>query len=141
LKNTTRSRSTDAELAVVAAPERLESQRIGLGDVARRIDLVVQHDQRALVARRRLGRDTHALEEVGGALVAHRARVAHRSHDDNRPGIADRQVKEERGFFERVGAAGDDDAGQLLVGAKHLVDPLRQSEPLRERELVCWRRW
>ena len=127
----------DAELAVFAAAERLQPQRVGLGDVARGVDLVVQHDERALVARRRIGRHAHALEQVGGAFVAERARVAHRADDDHRPRIADGQVQEERGFFERVGAARDDDAGELLVGGEDFVDALREAEPLRERQLAA----
>ena len=108
----------DAELAVFAAAERLQPQRVGLGDVARGVDLVVQHHQRALVARAGFGGDAHAFEQVRRAFVADRARIAHRADDHDRPRIAHRQMQEERGLFERVGAARDDDAGQLLVGRR-----------------------
>ena len=40
----------DAELAVFAAAKRLQAKRVGFGDVARGIDLVVEDDERALVA-------------------------------------------------------------------------------------------
>ena len=46
-------------------------------------------------------------------------------------------MQEERRFLERVGAARDDDAGQLLVGGEDLVDPLGQAEPLLERQLAA----
>jgi hypothetical protein len=46
-------------------------------------------------------------------------------------------VEEERGLFERVGAAGDDDAGDVLVGRVELVDAPRQADPLLQRELAA----
>ena len=137
LKNTTRSRSTTPSWPY----SRLRNvcSRSASDLVTLRAELIssFKHDQRALVARGRIGRDAHAFEQVGGAFVADRARIAHRADDHHRTGIADGQVKEERGLFERVGAAGDDDAGQLLVGGKQLVDALRQAQPLRERQLAA----
>ena len=70
-----------------------------------------------LAARRGLGGHAHALEQIGRALVAQRARIAHRADDHDRPRVADREVEEKGGLFERVGAAGDDDPGQLVVAA------------------------
>ena len=58
----------DAEHAVAARLERLEPQRVGLGHLARGVDLVVEHDQHALAARLRLGRHAEPLEQVGRAL-------------------------------------------------------------------------
>ena len=72
---------------------------------------------------RGLGGDADAFEQVGGAFVAERAGIAHRPDDHDRPGVADGEVQEKRGLLERVGAAGDDDAGQARVVGEQLVDP------------------
>ena len=141
LKNTTRSRSTTPSWPY----SRLRNvcSRSASVLVTLRAELISSFSTTSapLLRDARIGGDAHALEQIGGALVADRARVAHRSHDHHRPRIADRQVQEERRLLERVGAAGDDDAGQLLVGGEHLVDALRQAEPLRRASARCWRRW
>ena len=81
----------DAEDAVIARLERIEPQRVGLGDVAGGVDLVVQDHEHALAARRRFGRDAEPLEQVGRSFIAERARIAHRADDDN--GFSERTVR------------------------------------------------
>ena len=103
----------DAEHAVAARLERLQPQRIGLGHLARGVDLVVEDDHDAASARRRIRGDPESLEQVGGPFVSERARVAHRADDHDRPRVTDGQVEKVRELLERVGAAGDDDAGEL----------------------------
>ena len=83
---------------------------------------------------RGIGRDAESLEEVGRPFVAERARVAHRADDDDRLVGADRQVEEVRQLLERVGPAGDDDAGDAGIVLEELVDALGERDPLVERE-------
>jgi hypothetical protein len=54
----------------VGAPEGLESQRGGLGDVARGLDLVVEEHQHAEPARLRRGGDAHGVQEVQRGIGA-----------------------------------------------------------------------
>ena len=60
-----------------------------------------------------LGRHAEPLEQVGGALVAERARVAHRANHHDGARVAHGEVEEVGQLLERVGAARDDDAGQV----------------------------
>ena len=48
------------EAAEIRGAEGLQPRRRGLGDLARGVDLVVQHHQRAEAARLRAGGDAHA---------------------------------------------------------------------------------
>jgi hypothetical protein len=114
---------SDAELSVIAAPERLQTQGIGLGHVTGRTDLVVEHDQRALVAGGRIGSDAHGVHQVGGPLVTDRTRVAHRPDHHDGPDVFHSEMQEEGGFFERIRATGHDDAGERGVLGEELVDP------------------
>ena len=120
-------------------PARHVGPAAGVGDavvpgdlrhVARGVDLIVQYHERALVSRCRISGDAHAFKQIGGAFVADRARITHRANEDHRPRIAHRQMEEERGFLERVRAAGDDDPRHFLVRREDFVDALRQREPL-----------
>ena len=47
----------------------------------------------------------------------------------------DRQVEEISGLFERTGPMRDDDAGDLRVLRKYLVNALRKCEPNVERDI------
>ena len=125
----------DAEDAVIARLERIEPQRVGLGDVAGGVDLVVEDHEHAFAARRRFGRDAEPLEQVGRSFISQRARIAHRADDDNGLLRADGEIEEIRGLFQRVGAARDDDAGQFLIVVERGIDPSRQVQPLRDRQL------
>ena len=71
----------DAEDAVRAALERLHAQRVGLRDLARRIDLVVQHHEHAFAARVGGCRDAERIEQIRRSFVAERARVPHGAHE------------------------------------------------------------
>ena len=61
--------------------------------------------------------------------------IAHRADDDHRLRRADGEVEEVGELFERVGAAGDDDAREARVVLEQLVEALGEREPLIEREL------
>ena len=123
----------DAEDAVGPALERLHAQRVGLGDLARRVDLVVQHDQHAFAAR--VGRRRHAerVEQIRRAFVAERAGISHGADQHDRLGGPDGQMEKIRQLFERVGARGNHRAGQARVVIEDLVDASRQLHPLIER--------
>ena len=124
----------DAEHAVRARLERLEAQRVGLGDLARGIDLVVEHDEHTLPARRGLGGDAEALEQVRRPLVSQRARVAHRADDDDRLVAANREIEEVGRLLQRVGPARDDHARQIRVLLEERVDPPGKLHPLLQRD-------
>ncbi len=126
-----------AKLAVVAAAERLEPERVGLGHVARGVDLVVEDHEHALIARLWIGGDADAFEQIGGALIAHGAGIAHRPDHHHRPRVADGQVQEERRFLQRVGAARHDNPGEVLIAGEGLVDAFRQAHPLLECQLAA----
>jgi hypothetical protein len=127
----------DAENAVAARLKGVQPQRVGLGGLARRVDLVVEDDKRPLAAGVGGRRDAEALEQVGRAFIAERARIAHRSDDDHGLVAAHRQVEEIGELLERVGAAGDDQAGNRRLGAEDLVQPLGEREPLIQRQLAA----
>jgi hypothetical protein len=126
--------AVDGSERAIAAAKGVEAQRVGLGDVARGVDLIVEDDQHALAARCGFRRDAKAGQEVRGPLVAERARIAHRADDHDGFVALDGEIQEVRGFLERVGAARDDDTGEIGVLAKHQIDPLREIDPLRQRE-------
>ena len=124
----------DAEDAVTSRLERLEAERVGLGDFSCGIDLVVEDDEHALASRLGLGGDAKTFEEIGGAFVSERARIAHRPDDNDGLVAANRQVQEVGGLFERVGSARDDDAGELGVVCEEGIDAASEPEPLLEAE-------
>ena len=131
----------DAENAVAARLERLQPERVGLGDLARGIDLVVEDDEHALAAGLRLGGDPKSLEQIGGALVSERARIAHRADDDNRLVAADGEIQEVGRLFERVGSARDDDAGELGILREERIDAAGERQPLFEASARCSTYW
>ncbi len=126
-----------AEQPMRPALERLQSERIGLRDVASGIDLVVHHDQHALAARGGLGGHTDAFEQVSGAFVAQCARIAHGPDDHHRSGVAHREMQEKGGLLERIGATGHDDSGQARIVCEQFVDPAGKPDPLVERQLAA----
>ena len=127
----------DAQHADTARLEGVEPQRVGLGHVARGVDLVVEHDERAEASRRRIGSDAEGREQVGGALVAERARVAHRPDHDHWPVVSHREVQEVGDLLERVGAARHDEAGEAGVAGEHRIGAPGEIEPLGERQLAA----
>ena len=126
-----------AEDAVAAGLERVQAKRVGLGDLSRRVDLVVEHDQRAFAACIGGRGDPETLEEVGRAFVPERARVAHRSDHDHGPVAAHREVEEVGELLERVGPAGDDEPGDRGVRPEDLVQPSGERDPLIQRQLAA----
>ena len=113
----------------------MQAERIGLGHLARGVDLVVEHHERTEATRGGIGRHAEALEQVGGALVPDRARVPHGPDHDDRPIVSYREVQEVRDLLERVGTAGHHDAGQVLLLVEQRVDPAGERKPLVQREL------
>jgi hypothetical protein len=108
-----------AERAAVGGGEGAQAGGVGLADPRGRVDLVGQHDQNAPVACLRRDRGADGGEQVRGPVVPGLGGVPHGAGDYERLRAVVPEVKQVRGFLDRVGALGDDhsiDAGR--VGAR-----------------------
>ena len=119
-----------AERAEIGRAEGLQPVGRGLDDVARGVDLVVQHDQNTLAARLGRAGDAQGVDEVHAGIGAERAGRALRS--DQHDGLLDRegQVEEKRGLLEGRGAVRDDKAGDSRLVARDAVDQRPDLEPI-----------
>ena len=122
--------SHHAQETVIPTAERLKTIRICFRHVARRVDLVVQHDEHAPPLGDRGCRHLDGRPQVRGPLVAKGIRIPHGPHHDDGSVVLDGEMKEERRFLQRVGPAGHDDSCQPWVVLEHVVDAVRQLQPL-----------
>ncbi len=124
----------DAEVAAVRRGEGVGADRVGLGRVARREDLVVHQEHRAAPAGRRARGDAHRVVQVRRPVGADPVRRTHRAGDHDGADVGDRQVEEVRRFFHRIGAVRDDHAGEVRVCAERVGDAARERQPHRGRD-------
>src|SRR5205814_2608389 len=98
------------------ALKRIESVRVKLRDVERRMYFAVQHDERAKSRGVRCSGDGQRVEEIPSAVEAdHRGREEGTGEDHGLSDLDD-EVDEERGLLQRRRAVGDDNTGDALVG-------------------------
>ncbi|MNR14370.1 hypothetical protein D3C85_1308430 [compost metagenome] len=84
-----------------------------LGDIARRMNLLVQHHEHALPARFRACRHAHRVKQIQRTIGRERRGGAHCRRQHHRHRTPVRQVQEHRRFFKRVGAVRDDHARHI----------------------------
>ena len=112
-----------AEHAEIGRVERLQAVGRRLGDLARRLDLVVERNEHAEPARgRRRGR-TDGAEQVHAGIAAQGAGGPLGSdHDHGLVGL-ERQMQEVGGLLQRRGAVRDDEArDRRLLGCEAMND-------------------
>ena len=115
--------------------KRLHAPVRGLGDLARRLDLVVQHHQHAAPATVGTGRRAHAVQKIDrgiGRQARGRPLRADHHHGD---GHLEHQVQDPGGFLEGRRAMADDDAGEIRVLGHQAMAQHRQLAPFREVDL------
>ncbi|MNT07710.1 hypothetical protein D3C72_1424250 [compost metagenome] len=100
------------------------------------MDVFVHDDQRPAAAGIGMARQRDGVVQVGGAFRAERRRGPHGANQHDRLVVADHQAQEISGFFKRVGAVRDDDAGHRGVLAKH-VHALGQRAPHLVRHVLA----
>jgi len=87
---------------------------------ARRVNVVVQHRERAETMRLRRSSDPRRSQQVGRSVRAWRVRPAHRPGNHYRLLSADQQVEDKGGLFYRVRALDDD--GAVKAGCEAFLD-------------------
>ena len=102
---------------------------VGLGHVARAVDLIVEHDQYTLADRIRTAGEGHGVIQVDGPVGGDRGRRPHGANDHDRLSALDHEVQEVRGLLDGIRAVGDDDAVDVAL-REQLVDTFSELEPV-----------
>jgi len=109
----------------IARAECLQVIGIRLGDVARRVDLTVRHDERTLAARLRRSRDPDRIEQVDRPVGAESVVGTLSARDDDRLVAAHGEAQEVCGLLERIGSL--DEHHAVHVGrAQELIHAHRE---------------
>ena len=119
-----------AQHAEIRAPERLEAEGRGLGDLAGGLDLVVEDDEHAEPARLRRGGHADRAHEVHPGVGAEPAGRPLGAHDDDRDVVVHGEVQEVGRLLERRRAMRDHHAVERGFTRGHGVNRLGQEQPL-----------
>ena len=114
----------------MAGLEGLHPIGVGFGHVTGRLDLVVEHHQRAPAGGLLCRRYPHGVQQVVIGVGSHGRRRTHGSRYHDGPAVPHRQVQEIGRFLQRGGAVGHRRAGGFRVGGEALVDTVRQHQPV-----------
>ena len=105
----------EAQRTHVAAAEGVHLEGVDLRHVARRVQLLIHHHQRAQ-SLRFLGSGRHdGVQEIQTTVGADRCRGTHRSREDHGLVGVKNQMAEEGALFQRVRAVGHDDAVDVVL--------------------------
>ena len=107
---------------------------MGLGDLARRVDVVIEDDQDAESARRVGLADSNRADQVARAIEVGLRGVALRAGQHDRFVGPYGQVEEPGRLLQRAGAMGDDH-GSDVVARNQLLHPPVQGDPIVEADL------
>ena len=121
-----------AQDAEVGRAEGLHAPVRGLGDLARRLDLVVQHHQHAAAPAAGRSRGAHAVQEVDRGIGRNARGRALRADHHHRERHLEHEVEEIRRLLERGRAVADHDAGEVGVLGRQLGAQRRQRVPFGE---------
>ncbi len=124
-----------AERAEIERAKGLHPVGRGLDDVARGVDLVVEHGEHAFAARLGRSGDAQGIDEVHSGVGTERARRALRPDQHHRLGDRQGQVQKKPGFLERRGAVRNDEPGKRRIVAGDPVDQRPQLDPLPGADL------
>ena len=108
---------------------------MGLGDVAGGVDLAVHGEHRTFALGLRIDGDADCVQQIARAVeVGFRGVALGADQDHGLVGI-DGEVEPVGGFFQGVGAVGDDDAGHLGASQRG-VDVARQRRPAHRVHVI-----
>ena len=116
------------EHAEIGRLEGLRAGAVRLGDLARGVDLVVEHRQHAHAARFRRAGDAHRVQQVEEGVGREPRGRALRPHQHHRLVRLDGEIEEIGGLLKRRRAVGDGDAVHFGAGGG-LVDDGEQLRP------------
>ena len=124
--------------ATFAGRERVGPLRMDLAHIVRGVDEAGEDDDHTV--HRRIGRDAQRVGQVARAVGIARARRPHRAGEDHRLARRERDPEnarqEVRRLLHRVGAVGDDEAGD--VGSRRVMgDATGQEQPGRDVHVLA----
>ncbi len=124
-----------AQDAEVGRAEGLHAPVRGLGDLARRLDLVVQQHQHAAAAAVGTGGRAHAVHEVDRGIGRQARGRPLRADQHDRHVDLEHQVQDPGRLLERRRAVADDDAGEVGMLGDDAMAQRRQLAPFGEIDL------
>ena len=98
----------EADRTEIARLERIDALRVGLGHIARSLDLFIQQDHHAVLARLRIGRHADRVVEIERAIAADRGKRPHRPDNHYRLVGVNDEIQEVGRLFHRRRAVRDD---------------------------------
>jgi len=125
-----------AELAVLGGLEGADPRGVGLGDVARGVELLVKGDHRAEAAQAGIGGQTDGGGEVARAVAVALLRQPLRAGEHHRFVGGHEQIGHEGALLHRVGAMGNDHARDVRT-TQVFLRPARERERFRQAQRVA----
>lgn len=106
--------------------ESIHGIGIGLGNIVRRHDAIIEDNESPSIAGLGIGSNSHGLEEIIGPVGRDGGGRSHGTDNNNGLGAVDSGIHEEGGFLHRIGAMCDDSTSHGRIIADDLVDEFRE---------------